>query len=626
MRWAGAVCVLAFVPAHASPQKPHHGEIRPEGRQTVRARATDTTWTFPPAHFSSRRVAVHPVGGGGQFVGLGSTGQAPANCDLAVGPSHVVQVVNSQVAFFTKGGALEFQQDAAAFFGGLAQTPSPDEPRAVYDRLAGRFVIVFVENDQSAQVSNALLAVSDDDDPNGVWFQYRINVVRTGDDGASWFTGPSLGYNADGVVLAGANSRYATGAPNGSSFHMVAKAPLLTGSPLTVVTAVEPDLDYAAVGESAGSARYVFGAGRLSSDTLRVYGAKDVGTATPVLRFVDVNAVTSSPPPALVPSTDGAMLETNGARVMSAHWRGERLITAYNVLAGAGRSGVRWHAFSTAQFHDDEVTSLWFGLVSSGALHYFVPTVALNAHLDAALAFTGSSTSVTSDIVTVGRTAGDPSGFMSPPVSMAWADGSPYNDTRWGAYFGAAVDPVDGETFWTTAMTVRSDGSWDTQVLSWSVSKTWPVAPFTDNWFRGTPFSGNTASLALDDDDYLVAKAGITLSQFEPPVQLDVFGVAPFGQLLALEFDVVAKVSTPGLTQRVLVKNVLTGLFEVLGAQGATVSESLQTVAATGDLTRYVLPATNIVQVRVQWFQTGVTLGFPWSVSVDQAQWRIRVR
>lgn len=41
---------------------------------------------------------------------------------------------------------------------------------------------------------------------------------------------------------------------------------------------------------------------------------------------------------------------------------------------------------------------------------------------------------------------------------------------------------------------------------------------------------------------------------------------------------------------------------------------------------RYVLPATNIVHVRVQWFQTGITLGFPWFVSVDQAQWRIRVR
>ena len=626
MRWAGAVCVLAFVPAHASPQKPHHGEIRPESRQTVRARATDTTWTFPPAHFSSRRGAVHPVGGGGQFVGLGSTGQAPANCDLAVGPSHVVQVVNSQVAFFTKGGALVFQQGASAFFGGLAQTPSPDEPRAVYDRLAERFVIVFVENDQGAQVSNALLAVSDDDDPNGVWFQYRINVVRAEGEEISWFERPGLGYNADGMVLTGTNYLYSSGLPNGCSFHMIAKAPLLVGAPLNVVTAIERDLDFATVGESAGSARYVFGVGQLAPNTIRVYGARDTGTPFPIVRFVDSAAIVSSPPPSLVPSTDGAMFETNGERVMSVYWRGDRLIAGYNVLAGAGRSGVRWQVFSTVQFDVRNVSSVWFGLVSSATSSFFVPAVALNKHLDAGLAFSGSSTAVTSDIVTSGRIAGDPTTFMSSPLSVVGASGSPYNDTRWGAYFGAAVDPVDGETFWTTAMTVRSDGWWDTQVVPWTVSKTWAVAPGSHGWFRGAPVSGTTASLALDDDDFLTALAGIVLSQAEPPVQLDILGVAPFGQLLGLEFDVVAKVSTPGLAQRVLLWNWAASQYEALGTQGATQGESSQSVVASGDLSRFVSPATNAVRARVQWFQTGITLGFPWSVSVDQAQWRVRVR
>ena len=50
------------------------------------------------------------------FPGIGATGWVPADPDIAVGPNHIVSVVNSSIGFFTKTGTSQFQQQASAFF------------------------------------------------------------------------------------------------------------------------------------------------------------------------------------------------------------------------------------------------------------------------------------------------------------------------------------------------------------------------------------------------------------------------------------------------------------------------------------------------------------------------------
>ena len=45
-----------------------------------------------------------------KFPGVGWTSIYPADPDVAAGPNHLVQVVNSQIAFFTRTGAVQFQQ------------------------------------------------------------------------------------------------------------------------------------------------------------------------------------------------------------------------------------------------------------------------------------------------------------------------------------------------------------------------------------------------------------------------------------------------------------------------------------------------------------------------------------
>ena len=626
MRLAGIALVFAAA-ALATAQR---SVLPASGPATkVEGRAVDTAWSFPRIC----RSAEAPRGGpssrpsGGGFPGIGSSGQFPANCGVAVGPEVVVQVVNGQIAFISKLGAQTYGQPATAFFAGLAQTPNLDQPRACFDRSSGRFVVVFLESDPAGEVSNFLLAVSDDDDPHGVWFQYRISAIGTSGANEFWSKRPSLGVNSDGVVIATTLTAFSTGNLGGSLFTMFPKQPMLSGSPLTVTKTLDTASPHVHVGETVATAvPYVFGVAKTASNKLRLYRVRNTGTVTPQVNFVDQTTVSVPAPPNTVPSTDGGSMQTGTDQVSTVVAHGDRVFVALNVLNGTTMSGVRWFVYNVSGFASGTVTTVGSGLSLSASGSHFVPAAGVNVHGDFGLLFSGSGALATSDVMTSGRTSGDPFAFLSAPVVAGVATGSPYADTRWGGYFGVGADGWDAETFWGTAMVVREDGSWGTQIVNWTVTKTWPIAPSDASWVRGAWVGGGLASLAADDDDYFVARAGWVPSPGEPPAQLVVEGTAPTGEVLGLTFELVARVNTTGLAQQIELWDWSSGLYVSAGTQAATVAESLQSVAASGDLARFVQSKTGAVRARVSWFQVGPVIVWPWTASVDQVVWRIRVR
>src|SRR5215467_4250760 len=66
---------------------------------------------------------------------------SPTNPDthVAVGPAHIVEVINETIAIFSKAtGAKLFQQDLITFFGAaLTKGPGGFDPGVTYDELAG---------------------------------------------------------------------------------------------------------------------------------------------------------------------------------------------------------------------------------------------------------------------------------------------------------------------------------------------------------------------------------------------------------------------------------------------------------------------------------------------------------
>ena len=87
---------------------------------------------------------------GEQFPGITQSGWTPGDPDIAVGTNHIVEVINAQIAFFTKAGVKEFQQASTTFFAGMGAFNFQFDPKVSYDRVHDRFVLVFLERDTSA--------------------------------------------------------------------------------------------------------------------------------------------------------------------------------------------------------------------------------------------------------------------------------------------------------------------------------------------------------------------------------------------------------------------------------------------------------------------------------------------
>ncbi len=107
------------------------------------------------------------------FTGLGQSGSVPSDMALAVSNTWVVQVVNSRIAVYNKTGGIQAGFPKA--LGGTSgffpsATTDTGDPRAFYDRMNNRFVVVADDFTGGAM----WLAASQTNDPRGAWNIYKL--------------------------------------------------------------------------------------------------------------------------------------------------------------------------------------------------------------------------------------------------------------------------------------------------------------------------------------------------------------------------------------------------------------------------------------------------------------------
>ena len=147
------------------------------------------------------------------------------------------------------------------------------------------------------------------------------------------------------------------------------------------------------------------------------------------------------------------------------------------------------------------------------------------------------------------------------------------------------------------------------------------VNPFSFTMFRGSVVSGNLASLSASDDDRLVMRPGIVFSSGEPPVQLVLDGTAPSAMPTAFSFTVEANASFANAEHLISLYNFADGVYEVLDARMAIISDNVVRVEPTGDLSRFVQPGTNSLRAKISYKALGPAFAYPWVGRVDRAAW-----
>ena len=108
------------------------------------------------------------------FLALGDPGNIiPPDTHGAVGPDHVMTMLNTQVRIHDKTGATISTVSLAVFWSPLLRSGRFD-PRLMYDRNSGRWLATCDSNSRSAN-SSILFAISSTSNPTGAWTFYRID-------------------------------------------------------------------------------------------------------------------------------------------------------------------------------------------------------------------------------------------------------------------------------------------------------------------------------------------------------------------------------------------------------------------------------------------------------------------
>ena len=165
-----------------------------------------------------------------KFQGIPMTNYIPPDCIMAVGPNHVIACVNSMFYIWDKQGTILKVIPASTWW-----SPAwPDEngdPQVIYDQFAQRWVLVWMQYNATALTAGNLIAYSDDDDPLGTWYMFRLDTKTNGTiQTNNWGDYPQLGYDDEAIYIATRAFGFSGGGPFYTKVRIISKSDLYTNS------------------------------------------------------------------------------------------------------------------------------------------------------------------------------------------------------------------------------------------------------------------------------------------------------------------------------------------------------------------------------------------------------------
>jgi hypothetical protein len=444
----------------------------------------------------------------------------------AVGPLHLMTMLNTQVRIQTKVGVTISTVSLAAFWtSGTGLTGDPFDPKVVYDSIHGRWIAT-VDADGNSATSQVWFAISATSDPTGAWTFYGFDA----DTGESlrWADFPGFGVNSTWIAIT--NNMFTVGAtPSflGAKMWVLEKADALVAGPLTVTVfptafdvadgfdgfALKPAVTYSA----AEPALYI------------VDQSGWEGGGIPVVRLSRITGTGPAPTWAVVPGGVGpgsgagfvfvtndfrqdvligapqmgtaTLIDAGDPRASDSVYRNGRLWFAHTgglPNAAPTRNAVFWYQMNPATMSIPNSGVLDGG----GSVHHYYPSIAANTGNDALVGFSRSSPSLFVEAVYASRFAADPVGVMSTGPTVIKLGEDSYvktfsgPDVRWGDYSATCVDPLDDTTFWTIQEYAETDVGGSPSDDRWGTwwAMTGPVPP-TSTTTTSTTTSTTTTTL-----------------------------------------------------------------------------------------------------------------------------------
>jgi len=416
------------------------------------------------------------------FEGQGFTNVNPADPSVAVGPNHIVQMINAQdgaiIEIYNKAGNV---LSASSFMDAISGISGAGDPIAIYDHMADRWVLT-----EFGSIGNRLiLLVSTTPDPLGTYYVYEF-LTPNFPDYPKYGIWPSMYsvttnesdvqavYAIDRVkLLAGDNTATIQRFADLKEFQTVG---FQAATPVSLSGPNQP-----AVNEPAIIMRMADdGWTGVDDDRLELWAldvdfddASKSSLAGPfnlltdpfdteLCGYTSFSCIQQPSGPQLDPLREVIM-----NRIYYRNFGSYEAIVASHVtdVDGNDRAGVRWYELRRSGGGAWEIFQQ--GTYSPDDDSRWMSSIGLNADGSIVLAYNVSSSSTFPSLRYTGRTFCDPLGTMSlAEASIVKGSGS-NSSNRYGDYNDMCIDESDG-TFWFTGEFSPS-ANWSTQIANLEV-------------------------------------------------------------------------------------------------------------------------------------------------------------
>lgn len=408
---------------------------------------------------------------------------APPDNNSAVGPNHIVETVNVQLAVFNKSGTALYGPVAMntvwSGFGGLCEADNDGDPSVLHDRQADRWIISqFAVTNPNPYL--LCVAVSASGDPSGSYYRYSFPYTNMPDY-------PKFAVWADGYYVTTnlfQNGQYFAGA----SVAALDRTKMLQGLPATqqmFTTTTQyggllaSDLD-GPTPPSVGAPNYVTAIGRSSSLAFWKFHADWSTPANstftgPTLLPVAVFTQACNGGTCIPQARTSQQLDSLGDRLMyRLAYRNfgdhEALVVKHSVTAGS-TTGPRWYEI---RVNNGTPSVYQQGTYAPDSNYRWMGSIAMDRAGNMALGYSVSSTGINPQIHYTGRLAINGLGLMTQGenVLINGTGSQTTNLSRWGDYSSMAIDPSDDCTFWYTQEYLAANGiyNWHTRIGSFKFS------------------------------------------------------------------------------------------------------------------------------------------------------------
>jgi len=396
---------------------------------------------------------------------IGTCSCVPPDVQVAKGPSYIVEMVNLGGGIYNPQGTLLKSFLLADFFGTGLDTIS--DPKVLYDAQSGNWFASLIDTTGSLNPTNLTIATTVTSDPTGLWRVYKIPGIP------GLVDQPLIGVNNDKFVISGNDFASPNFAFMGAEYWVLNKVELLAGESVVDTQAFGPDSTlitaHPAQSLSSTSTEWMVSnvpriAGHETFANNTVYlialnGVPPYVTASRTSFAVTIGTYANGTIPGGIQPGTTYRINTNDIRIQDVSWFQGKLWFSVNDGCRPTGDTVFRSCFQLTQIETSTLSLKQEFDVGANGQSFFFPALRQDAfgNLIVIYGYSSSSraggTDIYPSLAVAGQASTDPVGSLTPSKTIVVGTANetravPGNVTRYGDYFGAAVDPSNPSVVW----------------------------------------------------------------------------------------------------------------------------------------------------------------------------------